>query len=164
MAVANGSSRWTDALLDSKRQECDPVADEPVAAVFESGGVEAVNVIMETLVRTDQPIPDGLPDEVTDYLSKTEPWPEWADKVKVEQGQRLFERWGVPISCCLFCASLPSSYAAAKGVKVLAMTGRIEFDARRRVMETGQFLIDVLHVGGLDARGKGRGAPSRRSA
>jgi hypothetical protein len=38
---------------------------------------------------------------------------------------------------CLFCASLPSSYAAAKGVKVLHLTARFDTDARRRAMETG---------------------------
>ena len=36
------------------------------------------------------------------------------------------------------------------------MTARLDTDARRRVMETGQFLMDVLTVGGLDDHGKGR--------
>lgn len=63
--------------------------------------------------------------------------------------------WGLHISLCLFCASLPSAYAAAKGVKVLQLTARFETDARRRVMETGQFLMDVLAGGSLEERGKG---------
>ena len=42
-------------------------------------------------------------------------------------------------------------------MKVLYLTARLDTDARRRVMETGQFLIDVLTVGGLDdEHGKGR--------
>jgi hypothetical protein len=156
MVGADGSSRWTDALLDGKRQLCDRVADEPIAAVLDRGGVDGVNAIMRTLVRVDQPVPGELPDELEDYLIKTLALPEWADMRKIERGQRLFETWGVHISCCLFCASLPSSYAAAKGVKVLDMTARLDTDARRRVLETGQFLIDVLSVGGLDDDGKGR--------
>jgi hypothetical protein len=60
MAGANGSSRWTDALLDRMRELGDPVADRPVAAVLERGGVDAVNAIMRTLVRADQPVPDLL--------------------------------------------------------------------------------------------------------
>jgi len=55
MAGANGSSRWTDALLDRMRELGDPVADMPVAAVLERGGVDAVSAIMRTLVRVDQP-------------------------------------------------------------------------------------------------------------
>jgi hypothetical protein len=156
MADANGSSTPTDALLDRMRELGDPVADGPVAAVFERGGVHAVNAIMQTLVRFDQPVPEQLPDEIQAYLADTVPLPEWADLRKIKRGQQLFETWGVEISLCLFCASLPSSYAAAKGVKVLYLTARLDTDARRRVMETGQFLIDSLAVGGLEEHGKGR--------
>jgi hypothetical protein len=42
VAGANGGSRWTDALLDRMRQLGDPLADGPVAAVLERGGVNAV--------------------------------------------------------------------------------------------------------------------------
>ncbi|MGO8767295.1 oxygenase MpaB family protein [Mycobacterium sp.] len=156
MTDGNGSSRWTDALLDRMREVGDPVADAPVAAVFERGGVEAVNAIMRTLVRTDQPVPEELPEELRAYLAEALPLPEWADMGKIKRGQQLFETWGVLIFLCLFCASLPGSYAAAKGVKVVYMTARLDTDARRRVIETGQFLMDVLTVGGLDDHGKGR--------
>ena len=156
MAGASRSSRWTDALLDRMRELGDPVADAPVAAVLERGDVDAVNAIMHTLVRTDQPVPDQLPDDIGAYLAETLPLPEWADMRKIKRAQQLFETWGLQIAICLFCASLPSSYAAADGVKVLYLTARLDTDARRRVMETGQFLIDVLTVGGLDENGKGR--------
>ncbi len=156
MAVADASSRWTDALLDRMRQLGDPVADTPVAAVLERGGVDAVSAIMQTLVRVDQPVPEDLPEEIRAYLVETLPLPEWADMRRIGRAQQLFETWGIQIAVCLFCASLPSSYAAAKGVKVLYLTARLDTDARRRVMETGQFLIDAMTVGGLDEHGKGR--------
>ncbi|HZC94051.1 MAG TPA: oxygenase MpaB family protein [Mycobacterium sp.] len=156
MAHASGSSRWTDALLDRMRELGDPLADTPVAAVLERGGVGAVNAIMQTLVRVDQPVPEHLPEELQDYLANTLPLPEWADMCKIHRGQQLFETWGIEIALCLFCASLPSSYAAAKGVKVLYLTAQLDTNTRRRVMETGQFLIDVLTVGGLGEHGTGR--------
>jgi hypothetical protein len=156
MAGANGTSRWTDALLDRMRELGDPVADKPVAAVLERGGVDEVRAIMRTLVRVDQPVPGELPEEIRDYLVETLPLPEWADMEKIRRGQKLFEEWGILIILCLFCASLPASYAAANGVKVLYFTARLDTDARRRVIETGQFLMDVLAAGGLDEHGKGR--------
>jgi ER-bound oxygenase mpaB/B'/Rubber oxygenase, catalytic domain len=156
MAGADESSRWTDALLDRMRELGDPVADIPVAAVLERDGVDAVRAIMRSLVRVDQPVPEELPDELQAYLLETLPLPEWADADKIKRGQQLFETWGVQIAICLFCASLPSSYAAANGVKALYLTARLDTDARRRVMETGQFLIDVLTVGGLGEHGKAR--------
>jgi hypothetical protein len=156
MAGADGSSRWTDALLDRMRELGDPVADIPVAAVLERDGVDAVRALMRSLVRVDQPVPEELPDEIQAYLLETLPLPEWADADRIKRGQQLFETWGVQIAICLFCASLPSSYVAANGLKALYLTARLDTDARRRVMETGQFLIDVLTVGGLGEHGKGR--------
>jgi ER-bound oxygenase mpaB/B'/Rubber oxygenase, catalytic domain len=161
MAGATGGSKWSDALLDPMRELGDPLADGPVAAVLERGGADAVNALMQTLVRVDQPVPEEMPDEIRAYLVETLPLPDWADMGKIERGQQLFETWGLEIACCLFCASLPSAYAAAKGVQVLYLTAQLATDPRRRVMETGQFLIDVANVGGLDENGKGRRAIQR---
>lgn len=156
MGRGDGGSRWTDALLDRMRGIGDPVADESVAAVLDRGGVAAVNDVMHTLVRANQPAPESLPAELREYLTTTLPLPDWADPDKIRRGQQLFETWGLYISVCLFCCSLPSAYAAADGVQVLHMTMRLDTDARRRVMETGQFLIDVLSVDGLEDNGTGR--------
>jgi hypothetical protein len=111
MAGANGSPRWTDALLDRMRELGDPLADGPVAALLERG---------------DQPVPEEMPDEIRAYLVETLPLPDWADMGKIKRGQQPFETWGLEIACCLFCASLPSAYAAAKGVKVLYLTARLD--------------------------------------
>ena len=78
---------------------------------------------------------------------------------KIERGQQLFETWGLEIALCLFCASLPSSYAVAKAVKVLYLTAQLDTHTRRRVMETGQFLFDASAASTRTARA---GAPSRR--
>jgi hypothetical protein len=156
MARAKRSSGLTNAKLNEMRQKGDPVADRAVEAVFNRSGVSAVNAVLQKLVRVDQPVPAELPDEVQKYLEETVNLPEWADMSKIERGQKLFEAFGLQITLCLFCASLPSSYAAAKAVKVLYLTAQLDTNARRRVMETGQFLIDVLSAGSLDENGKGR--------
>ena len=98
----------------------------------------------------------GLPGGDTRLL------PEWADPAKIKRGQELFETWGLKISMCLFCASLPSAYAAAKGVQVLHLTAQLETKPHRRVMETGQFLMNVLTVGGFERRRQGLSHHSAR--
>src|SRR5436190_800161 len=45
---------------------------------------------------------------------------------------------------------------AAKAVKVLHMTARLETDAQRRVIETAQLLVDVMASGGLSPSGAGK--------
>jgi hypothetical protein len=136
------------------RQVGDKWADDVVEPVFKRD-VNEVNRIMRTLVRNDQPVPTDLPEELQGYLTNSLSLPEWADAAKIRQGQQVFEKNGLLITLCLFCASLPSAYADADAVKVLYLTAQLDTDARRRVMETGQFLIDACTTGGLDANGKG---------
>lgn len=146
---------WTDSTLDALREIGDPVADGVVATVFERGNVTLVNDLLRRLVHDDQPAPDGLPSEVADYLHSVASLPPWADPGRIDNAQRLYQVAGVPIVLSLFCASLPSAYACAKGVKVLYLTGRLDTDFRRRIMETGQLLMDVMSPGGLGPKGDG---------
>jgi hypothetical protein len=46
--------------------------------------------------------------------------------------------------------SLPAGYAGARGAQVLTHTARLVSDAKRRFLETGQFIIDVMTPGGLE--------------
>jgi ER-bound oxygenase mpaB/B'/Rubber oxygenase, catalytic domain len=156
MTGAPGGSRWTDELLNQKRQQGDRLADDAVEELLQRGNVQAVNDLMRDLVSNDQLVPKNLPVEIQKYLAATPPvLPGWADPAKIKRGQQLFETWGLQISLCLFCASLPSAYAAAKGVKVLSRTAQLETNTRRRIMETGQFLMNVLAVGSFESTGKG---------
>ena len=154
--------RFTDAFLDPMRLLGDPVADEPVGAVLAAGEADEVNQLLHSLLRTDQPDPADLPEPVAAYLGATLELPSWADGDRIDRAQRFFQTWGVQISVCLFCASLPAAYACADGAQVLHLTARLDTDARRRVMETGQFLMDVLAPGSLEeGRGEGRRVAQR---
>jgi hypothetical protein len=155
MTGAPGGSRWTDELLNGMREQGDPVADDVMKAVLKNGNANAINAVMSTLVSNDQLVPSSLPKDIQNYLAKNVALPAWADLDKIKRGQQLFETWGLQISLCLFCASLPSAYAAAKGVKVLSRTAQLETNTRRRILETGQFLVNVLAVGSFEPQGKG---------
>ena len=91
----------------------DPVADEPVAAVLAAGEADEVTGLLHAPVRDDQPDPAGLPAPVAAYLDRTLELPPWADGDRIARAQRFFQLWGLQISVCLFCASLPSAYACA---------------------------------------------------
>ncbi len=132
----------------------DPLADNAVGALFESGGMFSVWELMKQLVQNDHPAPDQLPSELKTYLQATAqvsaPGP-----ALVECGQRLFERCGPEILTVLACYSLPASYAARRGVQVLYRTGYLANRPNHRVFETAQMVMDVLTPGGLDPTGRG---------
>jgi len=153
--AARTPSRWSDEFLDSMRQLTDPIADDAVNDLFNTDEVGAVDALMNHLVNNDQIIADQLPGNIQHYLKATEALPEWADTAKIAIAEALFGRCGPSICMSLMCASLPSAYAAAKGVQVLQMTARLKTDPKRRIGETAQMIIDVLAPGGLSPGGLG---------
>src|SRR5688572_8391504 len=143
----------TDAILDAARLRGDALADDTVAAVFKAGDTAAVARLLSTLMRDDQE-PRHLAPAVADYLKQTggsiERGPELA-----AAGERIFAEHGPEVMMLLCCYSLPSSYAARKGVQVLHRTAYLAKRPNRRLFETAQFIVDVMSPGGLGPGGRG---------
>ena len=55
----------------------------------------------------------------------------------------------------LLGGALIESFAVARGAKVLAATGRLERETRKRVYETASMVRDLFLPGGLSTNGKG---------
>jgi len=146
---------WSDALLDSMRQVCDPPADDVIARIFSSGGLKQVNSLMATLVVNDQVDPAALPAYVREFLDASAVLPSWADMSRIQIGEQLFWKYGPVMITALFCDALPFCYLGRKGVQVLALTARLYTNPLRRVLETAQFLVDTLQTGGFGATGNG---------
>lgn len=151
--------RWSDTFLDGMRQVGDALADGVIVQLFAANQTDAVNRLMMTLIRSDEPVPAGLPDEVRRYFDTTSALPAFADLAQIGVAQRLFARAGWSIAASLFCSSLPQTYAAARGAKVLTFSGRMDHDVRHRILETAQFIFDVTDTGGIDSP-NGRGVRS----
>jgi hypothetical protein len=147
--------RWTDEFLDSARHRGDPLADEAIAAIFAEGNAQAVNQIMRVMVENDDLPQEGLPEPVLRYIQESCALPDWADKEKLLAGSRLFNRYGPEIVLMLFGASLPVLYAAHPGCEVLIATSRLTKNIHRRIIETGQFIIDVTDEKAWEEDGKG---------
>jgi hypothetical protein len=65
------------------------------------------------------------------------------------QAFRLFEEQGPLIALLLSTASLISSYAAPVGARTLRLSYRLNHDVKRRVGETGQFVLAIMDPAGL---------------
>lgn len=146
--------RWSEAVLDAARTRGDALADATVAALFADGQTVAVSNLLGTLMRNDQAVPAELPAAVRDYLVQTSNLAAHHPDT-VARGQRVFAEHGPEILMLLCCYSLPSSYAARKGVAVLHQTAYLAKRPNRRLFETAQMIVDVLSPRGLDAGGRG---------
>jgi hypothetical protein len=146
---------WTPDFLDAMREQCDPLADEAVRLLFQQNKIPAANALMKQLVVNENVSLEMLAPPLRHYFEQSGQLPSWADTNLVLQGEKLFGLYGPQIITALFCASLPSCYAAEKGVQVLHLTARLEKDPRRRLLETAQMIVDVMAPGGLAPGGRG---------
>lgn len=135
-------------FLDSLRWVGDPVADDVAAAFLHSADGDAQDLLKRMIDRgahSDEEIVI-----LKEFVAHRPPLPDWARDDLISLGQETFASWAGQAMLSLFTAVLPASYAAGDGADLLAATGRLVSDARRRYLETGQFVMDVMAPDGLD--------------
>ncbi len=144
---------YSDSFLDQKRQRADPLADRVIEEIAERHDLAAVNDAMKAMVKYHG-WPEDMPFELKPYLEEVQ-LPADVDMARLRAGERIFENYGPEILMILGFYSLPSAYAAAKGVQVLHRTGYLSHQPNRRLFETTQMVIDVMREGGLSTEGWG---------
>jgi hypothetical protein len=145
---------WTDAQLDHWRTVGDEPADRAVAAYFGAlGAPRPAGVLVRSLVDHLQVPPEDRVPAIAEFLATAGQLPRWADGARIAAGQDVFGNLILHQFTALYLASLPSAYAAARGVHVIWLTARLETDPERRLNETAQFLMDVTAPGAFDAGG-----------
>ena len=162
------ASRWTDTLLDYKRMQTDPLGDETVAKIIESGYLKHIRDVFTTLTSnssisedTFSHLPKGLSVMLHDYFEESAKLPDWVNPSLIEAGEQVFSLYGPEISMLLSVKALPLCYACAKGAHVLAQTGRLSAPngninpLAKRLMETSQMVVNVLSPGGMRPKGNG---------
>ncbi|MDB5239778.1 MAG: hypothetical protein JWP57_403, partial [Spirosoma sp.] len=159
-------NRWSDEFLWSKRKIGDPVADEVITTLLADNQKGEVDQIFQMLVRNrhfPNPAFDVLPDQVKsvveNYFVHTRELPAFAEPFKMMVAADVFKHHGPKILLILLCKSLPTCYTCWRGAKVLYRTGRLRvhdgsLDAfSRRLMETAQFVVDMMTTNNFEQDG-----------
>ncbi len=149
--------KWTNEFLDEMRKHGDPKADEAAAALFQAttGHSPAeISVFISSFVSHDFPktwkeksaIPD--PPELVSYFESTDEF-EWTEKELdyLEKGADIFDKHGPWMTFALGVRSLLKQYAHTKAIEVLRLTTLLVKHVNRRILETMQFVLDVMSIG-----------------
>lgn len=89
------------------------------------------------------------------FFDALEARPIWVDPARLDRGGQAFLSTGMVGLTVLAAFGLPMSYASADGNKPLIFSGRLEQRARRRLLETGGYVLEVCRPGGLARGGLG---------
>ncbi|MBT2422483.1 DUF2236 domain-containing protein [Streptomyces sp. ISL-22] len=149
------ASVWTDEVLNGMRETGDGAGDAAIAETYALGRQEEVRQALLGFGKNSDALPAGLPPQLQRYFEQSSVLPEWADQELIERGRRLLGRYEALIVSTLLCASLPLCYGCSDGAQVLARSQRLTSGVYRRLMETSQFVVDVLDNGGLGPHGRG---------
>ena len=153
-APSVGSEKFTKAFLEELRTEGDPAADVAIAQFFDNELHAPAEGLMNSMVR-HHPGSDEESPALTGFLNAAVELPEWADLDQFHLGQDLFAQYLPQFGLALWMASIPAGYAGARDVIVLARTHELLSNPKRRFLETGQFVLDVMTHGSLEPGAKG---------
>lgn len=158
--METNASIWTDQFLDQMRHHTDPLADDVVANIINTGQLDLINLIFKSLRDNASLDRQLLPDILKDYFDAAANLPAWTDHKLLDKGARFFGIYGLEITTLLAYKSLPSAYVCPKGAAVLHATGRLEeaqhstLKFQRRIMETAQFVMNISAPHAFEPEGR----------
>lgn len=148
---------YTRELLENSREEQDTLADQVIADFFPEQK-NTLRAILEA-VQDNAYIPsETMPGSVHQLWQDVYQNPLLMDEKLQAVGQRFFARYSGDIMLLLGFLSLPYCYAAANGSEVLIRSNRIKDEPEKRLLETAQFVFDVMAPGAFGEQGKGLAA------
>jgi hypothetical protein len=149
-------SAFTNDFLAAKRLVGDTNADLFTQSVFNNSDqkIELGSWLTEfnNNLRLGQ-----IPQQFAGYslFSNVGQLPPWADKREMKAGSAFFARNAQLIMNLLGLLSLPYCYTAADGAMVLYLSDRMRGDVGKRLVETADFLWDVMAPDAFEEAGKG---------
>lgn len=144
---------YTNELLDGARQKQDELADKVISYYFPERKKELQDLLVH--VEDNNYRPDPKAHETLRLL-----WqnvfqnPALTDKDLLRTGQAFFSKHSSDLMLLLGFLSLPYCYAAANGAEVLVRSNRIKEEPEKRLLETGEFVFDVMAPNAFASDGK----------
>jgi len=140
---AEYSTRFSEDFLDRQMFRGDPVADNVVHVLRESG----YNPDGGQYGKLQRLAVDGVP-EAVEFFEAARAKPDWLDEDLIRYGRRfplgLVDFYGLSLMHSLFAGGL-----FMRAGLVTSATGRLGSDTQRRMRETAGFVAQVMDKGGL---------------
>ncbi|KAF9968169.1 hypothetical protein BGZ70_006146 [Mortierella alpina] len=139
---------WTENHLPASKLEPlrslgDPLSDDALAALEIQPGEDALEAL---LAYTSQPSDKQTSPAPHQLLTHVMTIPDWVDWDRIQRGQKVYWRYCLYITVILLHFTVASGFSIPKIMKVLSSTGYLPGKkAQKRVLETGQFVLDVFH-------------------
>lgn len=136
-----GSVTGTGSGVDPT-QVWDAEADPLVASLLDRGDVPKVNELLRTWKKNGQPLPDGLPADLRDFMERARQLPSWADRGKLEAAVQFNEKRGLYLGVLYgFASGMMSTVIPKEALAVYYSKGGANM--KRRISRTAKLGYDV---------------------
>lgn len=134
--------KFQDNQLTQARTRTDTPADNAIKTLFATLAPAQTYEWLQWLTTEKTNIPADY-QNISYFFDNNSTLPIWADLEKMKKASLFFQKNKENILFTLGTYSLPYCYAAKNGVKVLFLSKRLQTDAKKRLEETANFLINI---------------------
>ncbi|WP_067657273.1 oxygenase MpaB family protein [Nocardia harenae] len=120
----------------------DPEADQLVASLIDRGEVPAINALLRTWTRNAQPLPEGLPGDLRDFMEYNRQLPAWADQGKLATAIDFNKKRGLYLGVLYGLASGMMSTVIPKEAKAVYYSKGGQ-DLKDRISKTAKLGYDI---------------------
>lgn len=145
-------------FLNQQRRLGDINADTLVQHFFE---MNAQSLLYRHLQMTSKQVLQENNPALKKFLCTARPAPRWFDPARIIRGQKVFEKYALPIMTLLGGLSLPYCYAASPGNKALYLSEKMRQSPGKRLADTADFILSVCIPGSLEKNQEGSFAINR---
>jgi hypothetical protein len=147
---------FSNDFLAAQRKLGDNPADDFINRCFADSDLKKGLQTWLSQLNVNQDL-DQIPHQFNqeDFLQNGFKLPEWADPKVMQAGSAFFVLHAEQIMQLLGLLSLPYCYAAADGAMVLYQSERLRNDVEKRLIDTAEFIWDVMAPSAFTVTGKG---------
>ncbi|WP_216216782.1 oxygenase MpaB family protein [Amycolatopsis aidingensis] len=120
----------------------DAEADPLVASLLDRGDVPRVNELLRTWTKNGQPLPDGLPADLRDFMERARQLPAWADQGKLATAVEFNEKRGLYLGVLYGLASGMMSTVIPKEARAVYYS-QGGADMKDRISKTAKLGYDI---------------------
>jgi hypothetical protein len=131
----------------------DDEADEVLGAVLARGEVPRVNELLRTWTRNDQPLPDGLPPDLRQFMEDARRLPAWADTGKLDTAAQFNKTKGIYVGALYGLGSGLMSTAIPRESRAVYYS-KGGADMKDRIAKTAKLGYDVGDLDAFQPRGE----------
>ncbi|GAA3441363.1 oxygenase MpaB family protein [Planomonospora venezuelensis] len=131
----------------------DEEADPLVASLIDRGDVPRVNELLRTWTKNGQPLPDGLPADLRDFMERARRLPPWTDRGKLATAVGFNDRRGLYLGVLYgFASGMMSTVIPKEARAVYYSQGGA--DMKDRISKTAKLGYDIGSRKAYDADGE----------